>query len=348
MENTNRLFRRACGLLVTVGLFVSPQVVGAASDFTYVSIDAVSVGAAYGVNNAGQIVGIVGVGDAGSHGFLLDGDTLTYVDVPGARTGSTRVRGINDGGDMVGIFNDPSPPFFPRGFVYRGAFELLWFEQAVEVFGINNDGYLVGRSCCERGGNPEGFIISPDGSRQFFNVPDSPWDWASSINAAGQIVGTYAVPSSSPTSWSDLLYLHGVYNPSGETDGSRGEATSDITFAGYLFAGCDFIQISVPGSSRTDANGINDAGQIVGSYDDQAGTHGFFLDTDGTFTALDFPGATYTAAYGINNAGEIIGTYVSGGQPYAFAAYPADATTRVTLVRRWTVPSGRPLQTPGN
>ena len=81
----------------------------------------------------------------------------------------------------------------------------------------------------------------------------------------------------------------------------------------------------MPGSSRTDANSINDGGQIVGSYVDGAGTHGFFLDTDGTFTSLDFPGATRTVARGINNAGEIVGSYSIGGASYAFAAYPAGA-----------------------
>jgi len=322
MKRVNHMLRRTTGIVVAIGVFVSVQLVGAATDFTYIPIDL--VGTAYGVNNAGQIVGVFR-DVTGSHGLLLDGDTFTPIDVPDAVPGTTVVHGINDSGYMVGNFRDPPPHApFPRGFLYRDDFELLRFEQAVEVLGINDDGYLVGRSCCERGGNPEGFIIGPDGSRQFFNVPESPWDWASGINSVGQIVGTFLVPSAAPTSLDGLLYLNGVYNPSGETSTSPAELTPGFTFAAYLYSEGEFTRFSVPGASRTDANGINDAGQIVGSYQDGAGSHGFFLDSDGTtFTSIDFPGATSTLAYGINNAGEIVGSYTSSdGTPHAFAAYP--------------------------
>ena len=63
-----------------------------------------------------------------------------------------------------------------------------------------------------------------------------------------------------------------------------------------------FTQIDVPGAIFTLADGINDAGQIVGSFTDSTGTHGF-LDTRGSFTQIDVPGASLTAALGINNAG---------------------------------------------
>jgi probable HAF family extracellular repeat protein len=49
--------------------------------------------------------------------------------------------------------------------------------------------------------------------------------------------------------------------------------------------------IDVPGSASTMAMGINNAGQIMGSYTDNTGsTHGF-LDTNGTFVTLDFRAA---------------------------------------------------------
>ena len=52
---------------------------------------------------------------------------------------------------------------------------------------------------------------------------------------------------------------------------------------------------------------INNAGQIVGSYADNAGGHGF-LKEGSTFTSLDSPpGAYSTAAFGINDRGQIVG-----------------------------------------
>src|SRR4051795_5836147 len=69
-----------------------------------------------------------------------------------------------------------------------------------------------------------------------------------------------------------------------------------------------FTQIDVPGASFTQAFGINDAGQIVGTFQDSTGPHGF-LDTGGSFTQIDVPGASFTTANGINDAGQIVGTF---------------------------------------
>jgi uncharacterized membrane protein len=55
-----------------------------------------------------------------------------------------------------------------------------------------------------------------------------------------------------------------------------------------------FETITFPGATRTTAAGINDSGEIVGSFvDSQAASHGF-VDTNRVFTALDFPGAMDT------------------------------------------------------
>jgi probable HAF family extracellular repeat protein len=73
----------------------------------------------------------------------------------------------------------------------------------------------------------------------------------------------------------------------------------------------------VPGSTSTGAAGINNAGQIVGSYNDSTGRRHGFLDTSGVFTTLDFPGSTFTAPTGINNLGQIVGFYSGGVFLYA-------------------------------
>jgi uncharacterized membrane protein len=65
-----------------------------------------------------------------------------------------------------------------------------------------------------------------------------------------------------------------------------------------------FTTIDVPGATSTSAYGINDSGQIVGSYNNNS--HGF-LDTAGTFTTIDVPGAFITVASGINNSSQIVG-----------------------------------------
>src|SRR3954447_521751 len=65
-------------------------------------------------------------------------------------------------------------------------------------------------------------------------------------------------------------------------------------------ANFSFTQIDVPGAFFTGASGINDAGEIGGSFTDSTGNHGF-LNTGGSFTPIDVPGAIGTAASGIND-----------------------------------------------
>jgi probable HAF family extracellular repeat protein len=67
--------------------------------------------------------------------------------------------------------------------------------------------------------------------------------------------------------------------------------------------------IDVPGAVRTQAQGINDRGSIVGLYRSSDGVaHGFLL-RDGDFTSINYPGAAYTDARGINAQGDMVGTY---------------------------------------
>jgi uncharacterized membrane protein len=79
-----------------------------------------------------------------------------------------------------------------------------------------------------------------------------------------------------------------------------------------------FTTIGAPGASSTDARGINDAGQIVGSFANATGVHGF-LNT-GVFTTFDPPGARATQTFSINDAGQIVGFFFDGTSTHGFLA----------------------------
>src|SRR5947209_7886207 len=70
-----------------------------------------------------------------------------------------------------------------------------------------------------------------------------------------------------------------------------------------------FTTIDVPGASSTQAYGINNAGQIVGEFEDATGRFHGFRETAGVFTLIDVPGASDTFASGINDAGQIVGAF---------------------------------------
>src|SRR5215831_18369799 len=74
--------------------------------------------------------------------------------------------------------------------------------------------------------------------------------------------------------------INGPAADSGETIYAFGvNAAGDIVGAvgihGFLYSGGTFTPIDVPGAFSTAAQGINNNSQIVGSYRDSVGTHGF-------------------------------------------------------------------------
>jgi probable HAF family extracellular repeat protein len=92
-----------------------------------------------------------------------------------------------------------------------------------------------------------------------------------------------------------------------------------VGLTGPVQAQYGFTTIDVPGATYSLALGINNAGQIVGQYQD-AGyfLHGFLLDVDGSYTTLDPPGAMAPSANGINDVGQIVGEYTDGGGIHGF------------------------------
>jgi uncharacterized membrane protein len=93
-----------------------------------------------------------------------------------------------------------------------------------------------------------------------------------------------------------------------------------VVFGGVQTAVADalysFTNIDVPGATGTKAYGINDSGQIVGTY---SGSFPCmytcsFLYSGGIFTQLIPPGAGIIQAYGINDSGQIVGAYADSSE----------------------------------
>jgi len=72
-----------------------------------------------------------------------------------------------------------------------------------------------------------------------------------------------------------------------------------------------FTQLSAPfpNTDETIAHGINDLGEVVGSYHDATGDHGFVFRR-GTYGSFDVPGGVgNTIGFGINVWGEVVGRF---------------------------------------
>ena len=240
-------------------------------------------------------------------GLVLRGtlSIVTPIDVPQDQRVYTRVTGINDAGQMVGIRDCGDDvcgfrlPPVPADFgVSRPAPQ-----------GINNVGQIVGsfgnRDCNIIPVLTDGFLL--DTTTNTFTplnfpgassagCPPGNVSFPSGINDAGQIVGT--------------LGGHGFLRDAGT-----------------------FIMIDVPGAISTAANGINNRGQIVGAFQDASGVSHGFLQDGGTFLTLDVPGAVSTVANGINNGSKIVGTFqdASGVANGVFHGFLWDAGTFTTF-----------------
>jgi hypothetical protein len=78
-------------------------------------------------------------------------------------------------------------------------------------------------------------------------------------------------------------------------------------------AGYTFSEIGVPGAVSISANGINDSGQITGSFVDSSSlTHGY-LASGQAITTIDVKKALQgtTVVTGINGAGQIVGSFTN-------------------------------------
>ncbi len=231
-----------------------------------------------GINNLGQ-----SVGGYNEHGFLLSGGTATTIDVPGANF--TNPLGINDSGQIVGRYCSACFFGIAAGFLFSGgSFQTIpaapgALFSATDAQGINNSGQIVG--AFETGdGRVHGYLLSSGIGGTFTTIdrPGVPGNAALGLNNSGQIVG------------------------SSFGGGFPQEA--------FLFSGGTFTTIAPPGAlPPIVARAINDSGQIVGYFSDNAGKfHGYLASPV-------VPFAAFSAKVDINStagAFEVNGTFTLG------------------------------------
>jgi uncharacterized membrane protein len=166
------------------------------------------------------------------------------------------------------------------------------------------------------------------------NVPGAINTYPHGVNNSGVVVGQYQDKSQA---WHGYILsgkkLTKLDDPNGVDAACFGISLNgaiavvgyygkfDGVITGFLYKNGKFTDIPGPaGATASYAYGINDNGDIVGSYVDSAGaTHGFLLKGK-TYTTLDVPSANWTIATGINNKGGVILIWL-GSQNYETSLY---------------------------
>jgi uncharacterized membrane protein len=248
--------------------------------------------------------------------LAADSYTLTTIEYPGEGVWATFTTGINDRGDVVGGYI--IPPTRHALLIRQGTFIELPLSG---VGGCNDRGDLVGGYTDEegiaqvylaRGGDYKLLTI--------FNVFGSDYAQPRDVNESGTVVGfwhrleddTYqgfvwdkgeiseiSIPGATNT------YITGI-NARGDMVGLWEDA--DMNRYGFALLHGQFIDLDALFKTHLEPYGINDIGQIVGTYDRSGTAHGLLL-SGGTITEIDYPGATGTVVLGINSAGQIVGNY---------------------------------------
>ena len=241
---------------------------------------------------------------------IASGATYVFntINYPGAVT--TDTRGITDTGRIVGYASLDGVNFF--SFSYdAGVFSPLpagAFPTA--ALSINDSGVIVGGTTDPLGAGPfMGFIFNA-GTYVFFSRPGWPITVARDISNSNLVTGY---------SQNDTLGTSAgfIYNP----------LTSVYT------------DITIPGSFFTIAQGINNAGQVVGSAVMPGGTQAWLRDPGGAVTLFQIGGVP-TRARGINDVGLLTGFMTVAGVNQGWVGTSAGFETLMVPGSDATFPEG--------
>jgi probable HAF family extracellular repeat protein len=303
-------------------------------------------GAAYGINDAGQVVGYATTANARGHAFLWDGGVLTDLGTLGG-LGSV-ANAVNQKGQVVGFSDTGTVPV--RAFLWQDGVltDLAPGSRYSFASGINDAGQVVGFSEPPPGSGPGGAFLWQDGVlTDLGTLPGGLGSEAFHINDAGQVVGDSGVSVGTDLVLHAFLWQDGVMTDLGTPPGDRESVASGINSAGQVVGASGDLSNDDPslhaavwqdgtwnvvGPLGSGATAINDSGQVVGfmpGSGDFARNHAF-LYADGVLTDLNSlippgSGLTLFTASAINNAGQIVGlAYGTGGGiiPHAYLLTP--------------------------
>ena len=239
---------------------------------------------------------------------------IATIAFPGAV--STTPFGINNSGQIVGFYSNSEDQTYPFLYSAGNYFTLpvVMTYLGAGAYGINDSGQIVGSYLFLSG------FVDTAGTVVDINFPGTGHTvtQALGINNSGEIVGSYQ----------DSTGSHGFLDVGGTfttIDSPLGGSTLEginnfgqIVGDSFIDTAGSFTTINYPGSSETLSFGINDSGQVVGTYTLGNINYGFVY-SDGNFSTVNIPGMV--SITGINNSGEIVGSNGLDG----FLAVPVPA-----------------------
>jgi probable HAF family extracellular repeat protein len=269
-----------------------------------------------GINNEGAIAGYFGSGAAGhpNKGYMLH-PPFAQADFGNEnfpRSVQTQVTGLNDRGVTVGFWSGQNTASMSNAnfgfYSVNGRFFNVNFPTGTpakpavdQLLGVNDLDVAVG------------FFTNASGINRGYEY-----------NINSKKFSRVLPPGATSNKLGASLTAAGINN-FGDVAGFYNKTSSLVDAFLKLHSG-HFITIAFPGASMTQAFGVNDAGEVVGTYTvgtgNSAVTHGFTW-LNGKFASVDIGGASSTTINGVNDEGDVVGFYTDAkGNTDGFVALP--------------------------
>lgn len=281
--------------------FLVPALSSVPSTFSGTQLSNIATGNAQAVMKSATFLYRVGPADPPPAANLI----YTNFDLPGVST--TFISGIANTGQIAGSYQDQQGIFHAFITHDQNNFTTVDFPGAIATFGsgINDRNELVG-GYTDVSGQTHGLLLR---DQDFISIdfPNAIFTEAISINDEEQIVGIYQ--------------------------------TADQSTHGFLLQNGQFTSIDqVPQNvvvSDTEALGINNRGEIVGTFFDPDTLRGL-IQRKASFLPSDVPGQTNTVLEGINDRSDIVGAFndinqtthgfISRGETFRTVDFPSTNT----------------------
>lgn len=246
---------------------------------------------------------------------------------PSGAVTESQSAGINNNGVVASKSGDQVFTFDGTNYTYYSNLDWVNSSFISDVAGVDNAGNIAfnyfdsGFIYSTSGNTVTGNYIQGAGNGLISSISSSGQQLAGTVDNNGflgsMILGYVTDASTTTTTFYPGWGISGVNN--------SGDWVAAVQGAFALGHGLTNIYVQVPGSASTVRYGLNDLGQVVGTYDPGDGLQHGFLWTNGTTSTVDYPGATSVTLDGINSQGVILGGATDANGSFLFLATPQSA-----------------------